>query len=79
MLENVLKRGEVEGGDLTFWEAWSSMVSDDMCDESCSTIFDENRYFADRSLSRFGGTCRVSSKGKSGKTCDRLFQDLQNC
>ena len=40
MLENVLKRGEVEGGDLTFWEAWSSMVSDDMCDESCSAIFD---------------------------------------
>ena len=35
-----LKRGEVEGGDLTFW-AWSSMVSDDMCDESCSAIFDE--------------------------------------
>ena len=55
------------------------MVSDDVCDESCSTIFDENRYFADRSLSRFGETCRVSSKGKSGGTCDRLFQDLQNC
>jgi hypothetical protein len=35
-----LKRGEVEGGDLTFL-AWSSMVSDDMCDESCSAIIDE--------------------------------------
>ncbi len=34
------KGGEVEGGDLTFL-AWSSMVSDDMCDESCSAIFDE--------------------------------------
>ena len=31
----------------------------------------------DRSLSRFGEACRVSSKGKSEKTCDRLFQDLQ--
>ena len=41
MLEKMFrKRGEVEGGDLTF-VAWSSMVSDDMCDESCSTIFDE--------------------------------------
>ena len=38
--KNVLKRGEVEGGDLTFL-AWSSMVSDDMCDESCSAIFEE--------------------------------------
>jgi len=40
MLENVLKRGEVEGVVLTFL-AWSSMVSDDVCDESCSAIFDE--------------------------------------
>ena len=38
-----------------------------------------NDIFADRSLSRFGEACRVSSKGKSGKMCDRLFQDLQNC
>ena len=43
------------------------MVSDDMCDESCSAIFDEQRYFADRSLSMFGEACRVSSKGKSEK------------
>ena len=50
-----------------------------MCDESCSAIFDEKRYYADRSLSRFGEAGRVSSKGKSEKTCDRLFQDLQNC
>ncbi len=36
-----------------------------MCDESCSAIFDEKRYFADRSLSRFGEACRVCSEGKS--------------
>ncbi len=65
-------------GGLTFL-AWSSMVSDDMCDQSCSAIFDERRYFADRSQSSFGKAYRVSSKGKSGKTCDRLLQDLQNC
>ena len=55
------------------------MVSDDICDELCSAIVDEKRYFEDRSLSRFGEACRVSSKGKSEKMCDRLFQDLQNC
>ena len=38
--KNVLKRGEVEGGDLTCL-AWSSMVSDDVCDESYCAIFDE--------------------------------------
>jgi hypothetical protein len=27
----------------------------------------------------FGEACRVSSKGESEGTCDRLFQDLQNC
>ena len=39
--KNVLKRGGgLRVGIWTFL-AWSSMVSDDVCDESCSAIFDE--------------------------------------
>ncbi len=57
--------------------AWSSMVSDDMCDEWCSAIFDEWRRFAGRSLSRFGEACRVSSKGKSRKCVTDFFKTFK--
>ena len=38
------------------WPLWlgQSMVSDDMCDQLFSALFDEWQYFANCSLSRFG-------------------------
>jgi hypothetical protein len=35
------KKGWFVGGMLTFCGLAKGMVSDDMCDESCSAIFDE--------------------------------------
>ena len=73
------KVGWFVGGNLTFLWFGQIMVSDDMCDKSCSALLDEWRYFANPSLSWFWWVttvCRISSKGKFEEAFYKLSGDL---